>query len=94
MTGLLVELCSRIGVENLPLIERWDSDVFAVGCLDSRGGPRLVFVTLSPWARERYDVTLDPGPGYFAARDVDQVERLVRMHLRLEDAASGPASAA
>jgi hypothetical protein len=94
MTDLLVELRTRVGAAALPLIERWDSDVFAVGRLDPGGIPRLVFVTLSPWARERYDVTLEPGPGHFAARDVDGVEQLVRMHLGLGGALRGPANAA
>lgn len=94
MTGLLLELRARIGAAALPLVERWDSDVAPVGRLDPGCSPRPVFVMLSPSARDRYDVTFEPGPGSFEARDVDGVERLVRLHRGWRKAGPPAASAA
>jgi len=94
LTDLLIELRARVGAEAIPLVERWDSDVVAVGRVEAGGAARLVFVILRPSPSERYDVAFEPGPGSFAAQDIDGVERLVRRHLGLPGALSGPRSAA
>lgn len=86
---LLARLRERFGSAAIPIVERWDRDVCAVGCRLGDGSERLVFVSISQQADGRYAAALEPGSAHSPRLGLDELVALVAEHLCIVPLAPG-----